>query len=105
MPDFLLLISQHAYRHLRVLLAFQGAHGHLVGYLLAHERLAVDLHNLVASNESRALGRTVRDDVLHVDGVLADGELDADAEERAFQVVVGLLHVLGADVDGVRVEL
>ena len=80
-------------------------HGLLVCDNLSHEGLVVDAHDLVARHDARTLGRSIADDVLHVDGVLADGELDAHARERAFQVVGGYLHVLGINVDGVGVQL
>ena len=80
-------------------------HGLLVGDILAHESLAVDLDNLVACQQSGTLRRSVGDDVLHMDGVLTDGELDAHAEERPLEVVVSLLDVLLGDVDAVGVEL
>ncbi len=98
-------VAQHADGDLRALGSFEPVHGLFVGDLLAHEALAVDHHDLVAGEHASLLGRSVLDDVLHSDGVLSDGELDAHAREAAFEVVGGSLHVLGGDVDRVGVEL
>ena len=80
-------------------------HGFLLRDLLADEFLAVDHHDFVAGYDAGLLSGAVFDDVLDVDGVLADGELDAYAGERALEIVLGLLHVLGADIHRVGVEL
>ena len=80
-------------------------HGFLVGNNLAHEWLAIHGYNLVASQKSCFFGRSVLDYILHMDGVLADNELDAHSREGAFEVVVSLSRILCTDIDGMRVEL
>ena len=100
-----LAIAQDAQLDLGVLGTLQAVHGFLVGERLTRKGLVIDHDNLVASNDASTLGRTVADNLLHVERVLTDGELDAHAGERAAQVVVGLLHVLGRDIDGVGVQL
>ena len=100
-----LTVAQHAYFNLRVLGSLEFMHGLLVGNHLAHKRFAVHAYNLVAGKHARLFGRTVLDNVHHVNGVLAYVELNADARERALQVVVGCLHILRAHVGGVWVEL
>ena len=80
-------------------------HGFLVGDFLAHELLAVDFHDFVASQESGTLGRTVLDDALHVDGVFANDKLYAHAREGALQVVGRNLCVFRGDIDRVGVEV
>ena len=99
------MVAQHAQFHFRVLRTFQPVHGFFVGQCLTRKLLVVHLHNLIAGYQARTLGRTVLDDVLHMQGVLSDGELDAHARERSLQVVVGYLHILGRDIDGVGVQL
>ena len=101
---FLLTISYHANLHLRVLGSFQAFHRLLVGHALAYERFVVDAYYLIARYDARLLCWTVGNNCLYVYGVLADYELYAHAEERSLQVVGGQLHVLGTDIDGVRVE-
>ena len=105
MADSLLAVADDTQLHLRVLRTLQTVHGLLVGNLLADKDRVVDLDNLVASQHTGTLCGAVADDILHADGVLTDGELDADAGERAAEVVVGNLALTGSDVDGVRVEL
>ena len=104
MADGLLTIADDAQFYLGVLGALQPVHRLLVCHFLTDEGLVVDLHDLVAGNQSGTLGRAVADHILHTDGVPADGELDADAREGTLQVVVGYLHILGADIDRVRIE-
>ena len=70
-------------------------HSLFVGERLACKGLIVNDDNLVTSNDTCALGRTITDNLLDVEGILADGELNAHTRERTTQVVVGLLHVLG----------
>ena len=82
-----------------------SVHGLLVGQRLAREGRVVNGHNLVAGQHTGLLGGAVANDILHAQGVVADDELDAHARERAAQVVVGCLHILGADVDRVGVQL
>ena len=101
----LLAVAYHAHLHFRVLRSFQAVHSLLVGHLLAHEERVVDGHYLVAGYQSCPFGGAVADDVLHAHRVLADGELDAHARERAAQVVLGGLLVLSRDIDRVRVQL
>ena len=98
-------VAQHAELDLGALRTLQTAHGLLIGHLRAHKFLPVDIDNLVASQDACPLGRSVLDDVLHIDGVLTDGELDAYTRERAAQVIVCRLHILRTDIDGVRIEL
>ena len=95
----------HADTHLGALRTLEAVHGLLLSDLLADELLAVDHHDFVAGNDARLLGRSVLDDVLHVDRVLTNGELDAHARERTLEIILGLLHVLGADIHRMRVEL
>ena len=98
-------IAHHAHLHLRALGAHQAAARLGIGDDLANEGLAIDLDDLVAGQQAHLLGRTALDDVAHVDGVALDGKLDAHAGERALELAVDLLHVLGGDVGGVGVEL
>ena len=70
-------IPYHANLHLRVLGSLKPVHGLLVGHLLAYKWLVVDAHNLVACKHARPFGRSVLYDILHVDGILSDGELYA----------------------------
>ena len=100
-----LSVAHHAELHLRVLRTLQSAHSLLVGHYLAYERFAVDAHNLVAGDDASALSRSVLHHVLHADGVLAYGELDAHARERTLQVVGHSLRILSRDIDGVGVEV
>ena len=102
---FLLSVAHHANLHFRVLGTFQAFHRLLVGNALSHERLVVDTYYLVASDNASLLCRSVGDYSLHMYGVLANHELNAHAEERAFQVVGGQLHVLRAYINRMRVEL
>ena len=53
-------------------------HRHLVGECLSCKVLTVDHDNLVAGDESCALSRSVADNLLHVQRVLADSELNAN---------------------------
>ena len=94
-----LTITEYAQLHLRIPRSFQTVHGFLIGHLLTHEHRVVDLNNLVASHHTSPLSWSVADDILHTDGVLADGKLDTDAREGTLQVVVGNLYVLGSNVD------
>ena len=103
--DLGVAIARHTNLHLRSLRTFQSVHGLLIGHHLAHKLLAIHIHNLVAGQQTRLLCRSVLDDVLHVDGVLTDGKLNTYARERSLEVVVGGLHILGADVDRVGIEL
>ena len=100
-----LLAALHAYLHLRAFLALQAVHGLGIGHLLAHKGLAVYHHYLVAGKKTGTVGRTVLDHVLYAHGVLADHKLYAYTREGTFQVVRGHLHLVGADVHGVGVEL
>ena len=98
-------ITLYSDLHLRVFRPFQAAHGLFIGNGFAHERFAVNTHNLVTSQDAGTVGRPILDDILHVDGVLSDGKFNAHTRERAFQVVVGCLYILGIDIDRVRVKL
>ena len=80
-------------------------HRLLRGDFLAHERLAIDCHNLVAGYHAATLCRTVGNHILHMYRILAYGELDADAVERALQIVVARSHFLGAHIHRMRIEL
>ena len=80
-------------------------HGLLVGDHLAHEGLVVDAHNLVTGQQTGLFRRTVGDDVLHVDGVLTDGKLNAYSREGTLQVVIGYLNVLRGDIHRVGIQL
>ena len=105
MTDFLLAIADDTQLHLRILRTFQTMHSLLVGTDAANEDRIVDLDNLITSQHASALSRAVANDILHTDGILADDELDADAEERAAQVIVGYLTLTSRDIHGVRIEL
>ena len=93
-PHLLGLVAEQSEFHLCVLRAFQSPHGFRGGDNLSHERLVVDADNLVARYHSSLFRRSVANDVLHVYGVLSDGEFDAHSGEGAAKVVVGRLHVL-----------
>ena len=56
-------------------------HGFLVGQRLARERLIIDNNNLVAGNQSGTFSRSVADNLLYVERILADGELDTYTRE------------------------
>ena len=96
--QLLFTIAQNAQLDLRILRTLQAVHGLFVGQCLAGKRLVVDGYYLVAGNDAGTLGR-------HVERVLTYGELNAYTGERAAQVVVGLLDILGRDIDRVRVQL
>ena len=104
MTDRLFPITDDAKLYLRVLRSFQTVHGLLVGDFLTNKDGVVDLDNLIARQHTGTFRRAIADDVLYTDGVLTDGELDADARERAAQVVVGNLAFAGCDIHGVRVK-
>lgn len=101
--DALVAETHYADAHLSTLRSHQTVCRLLRRHLLSHERLSVDGHNLIACKESGTFRRSVLDDVLHLYGVLTDDKLYSYTGERALKVVVGRLHVLGTDVDGVRV--
>ena len=103
--DGLLSVAHHADFHLCVLRTFKAVHRLFVCHFLADKWFPIDAHNLVAGKQARSLCRTVLDYVLHMYRVLAYRELDAHAGERTAQVVGGSLHILGTDIDGVRVEI
>ena len=98
-------IPHHSDFHLSALLALQSAHRLFVGHHLSHKRLSVHANYLVAGQYSSLLCRTVLHHVLHVDGVLSDNKFHADSRERALEVVLRSLHVFGADINRVRVEV
>ena len=87
--------SENSNFYLRVFWSFQPVHGFFVGHLFANEFLAVDFHNLVACKQSSALGRTILDDALDVDGIFTNHKLDANSRERTLQVVSRYLCVFG----------
>ena len=91
----LLAVAHHAQLHLRVLRTLQAVHGFLVGQRLTRKGLVVNGDNLVASYQTRPLSRSVAYHLLHMECVLTDGKLNAHPRERALQVVIGYLHVLG----------
>ena len=105
MMHLVLAISQNAKFHLGVLRTFQPVHGLFVGDLLAYKYRVVDLNNLVTCQDTCPLCRAIANHILHTDGILADGELDADAGERTPQIIVGNLAVAGRDIDRMRIEL
>ena len=80
-------------------------HRLLVGNFLADEHRVVDLYDLISRNQASTLCWAIADDILHADGILTDGKLNADAGERTLQVVGGYLYILGSDVGGMRIEL
>ena len=104
MTHRLLAIADDAQLDLRILGTLQPMHRLLVGHDLADKGRIVDLDNLVAGNQTRTLSRAVANHILHTDRIITDGELDAHTRERALQVVVGNLHILGPDVDRMRIE-
>ena len=97
-------ISHHANLHLCVLGTLESFHRFLIGHHFPHEGFVVNHHDFVACQDACTLGRTVLNDVLYMDSVLADGELDAHTRERSLQFLVGCLHVLGTDVYAMRVQ-
>ena len=80
-------------------------HRLLVGNFLADKHRVVDLYDLISRNQTSTLCRSVADDILHADGILTDGKLNADARKRTLQVVGGYLYILGSDVGGMGIEL
>ena len=80
-------------------------HSLLIGYLLTYEHRVVYLYNLIASNYSCTLSRTIANNILHTDSVLTNGKLDTNTEERTTQVIISNLAIAGADVYRVRIEL
>ena len=80
-------------------------HSLLIGYLLTYEHRVVYLYNLIASNYSCTLSRTIANNILDADSVLTDGKLDTNTEERTTQVIISNLAIAGADVNRVRIEL
>ena len=105
MTYLLFAITDDAQLDFRILRPFQTMHGLFVCHFRADKRLIIHLDNLIASNQSCTLCRAVANHILHTDGIVADGELDAHARERALQVIVGNLHILGGNIDRMRVEL
>ena len=105
MTDLLLAIADNAQFNLGILWTLKAVHGLLVGNLLTYKGRIVNLNNLIASQHTGTLGRTITNHVLHTDGVLTDGKLDTDAKERAAQVVVGNLAITGTDVNRMGIEL
>ena len=101
----LLSVAYHTDFHLSVFRTLQSSHGFLLRYNLANERFAVYAYNLVACQDACFLGRSVLHHVLNMNGVLANGELYANARERSFKIVGYSLRILSADVDRVRVEI
>ena len=99
MVQLLLAIAQNAQFHLGILRSLEAVHGLLVGHLLTHKHRVIHLHNLVASQHTSTLCRTIAYHILHTDGVLTDGELDTNAKERTAQIVVGYLAIAGTDID------
>ena len=72
-------IADDANLHFRVLGPFQPTHGFIICHDFSNKRLAVHAYNLISSQQSRPFGRSVLDDILHVDGVLSDCKLDSHA--------------------------
>ena len=100
----LLLAKAHdAQLHLCVLRTLETVHGLLVGQRLTRKRLVVDHHNLIASNDTSTLSRSITNDLLHMERIATDIELDADTRERAAQIVISHLYVLGSNVHGMGV--
>ena len=79
--------------------------GFIVSNHLAYEGLSVDAHYLVAGQHTRFLGRATLNNVLHIDGVVAYGELYAHSGERAFQLIQVSLNVFRAYVYRVRIKV
>ena len=76
-----------------------------IGDLLTHKHRVIDLDNLIACQHTCPFRRTIANDILYTDGVLTNGKLNADARERAPQVIVGNLTVTGCDIDRMGIEL
>ena len=89
----------------RVFGTFQIFYYALVADAFAHEGRVVDGDDAVAGQNAHLFGGTARDYTHYVDGVVEDIELNADAAERAFQLFIDTLQVLGRNIGRVGVEL
>ena len=71
-------VAHDAQFHLRILRPLQPVHSLLVRHLLAHKGFAVDTHNLITSQQSCTLSRTIADDILYMNRILTNRKLDTD---------------------------
>ena len=76
---FRLAVANDSDFHFGVFRSFQTVHCFFIGHDFSYERLAVDGYNLIAGQNPGPFGRSVFDNVLHVNGILADIEFDSDA--------------------------
>ena len=104
MTNRLFAITDNAQLYFRILGPLQTVHRLFVGHILANKWLIVDLDNLVASNQTSTLSGSIANHILHTDGIIADGKLNAHTRERTLQIVVGNLHILGANIDRMGVK-
>ena len=74
----------HTEFDLAAFFTFQSFHGFFIGDDFSYEGRIVYFYDTVAGHQSHLFGWASLNDVVHMDGVILDGKLDADATETAF---------------------
>ena len=81
------VLALDAQLHLAALVAAQALHDHAVGHALARGCRVVDAHDAVSRHDAHFLAGATGYHLNHADGVVDHHKRDADAAERAVQVV------------------
>ena len=61
-------------------------------------------YDFIACYYASTLGRTVSNDILHMDSILSNDEFDADTTEWTLEIIGSLLRLFRWDIDRVRVQ-
>ena len=103
--QFVGVLTLDAQFHLRAFVATQSFHHLTIAYLGACCYRVVNHDNLVTRHQPDLFAGAAGDDLHHANGVVDHDKRDADATERAVQVVSSRLQVLGTEVVRVRIKV
>ena len=97
-------ITQYPNLNLRAFLALQTTLSFLGCNFLTNEFLSINSYNLVSGKETGTFCRSIGNDILDMNCILANDKLNAHTEERAFKVVNNILSFGCRDIRRMRVE-